>query len=205
VLVARSTESQKTQSPSVNHARDRIVRAAYDLFTKYGIQAVGVDRIVEEAGVAKTTLYRHFASKEDLVVATLDLREQLWTREWLQREVERRGGTPAEQLLSIFDAFDEWFRSDDYHGCFFLRVIFEYSGHETGICAAAIEKLDNLRAFLTDLVAKAEVGDPIEFARRVEQLVLGSIAASLAGDDDAALRAKAVVTLMLQDEPPRAE
>ena len=68
-------------------ARDRIVDTAYDLFSRHGIRAVGVDRIVAESGVAKMSLYRHFPSKDDLVLAFLQERERRWTNEWLRAEV----------------------------------------------------------------------------------------------------------------------
>ena len=70
--------------------RERILETAYELFSRHGTRAVGVDRIVAEAGAAKMTLYRNFASKDELIVAFLDAREQRWTRGWLQAEVEAR-------------------------------------------------------------------------------------------------------------------
>src|SRR5712691_6433727 len=79
-------------------ARERLLRVAYDLFCRHGVQATGIDRIVADAGVAKMTLYKHFRSKEELIVAALDLREDLWTYGWLEREIERRADTPTERL-----------------------------------------------------------------------------------------------------------
>ena len=83
-------------------ARERILATAYELFTRHGLVAVGVDRIVAEAGVAKTTLYRHFGSKDGLAVAVLLRHEELWTRKWLEPEAARLarapGGSPARDL-----------------------------------------------------------------------------------------------------------
>ena len=62
------------------------------------------------------TLYRHFGSKDALVLAFLDRREARWTKDWLQHEVERRAVDPAERLLAIFDVFDEWFQREDFEG-----------------------------------------------------------------------------------------
>jgi AcrR family transcriptional regulator len=92
-------------------ARDRILQTAYHLFSRHGIRAVEIDTIVAESHVAKMTLYRYFPSKEDLVLAFLDLRRQRWTHEWLEAGIERRAATPRERLLSVFDLLDEWFRS----------------------------------------------------------------------------------------------
>src|SRR5689334_25448456 len=104
--VALRMASTETQIPG---ARERILDAAYELFSREGIQAVGVDAVISRSGVARQTLYRHFASKEDLVLAFLERREELWTRGWLEAQVVARASDPAARLLSIFDVFDEWF------------------------------------------------------------------------------------------------
>ena len=97
-------------------ARERILGTAYELFSRYGTRAVGVDRIVAESGVAKMTLYRNFASKDELILAFLERREQRWTRQWLQAEAERRGSTPAQRLLAIFDVFERVVRARGLRG-----------------------------------------------------------------------------------------
>ena len=104
-------------------ARQRILDAAYDLFSRHGIRGVGVDAIIERSGVARMTLYRHFGSKDALVLAFLERREERWTKEWLQSEVERRASDPAQRLLVIFDVFDEWFQRGDFEGCSFINVL----------------------------------------------------------------------------------
>ena len=106
-------------------ARDRILETAYRLFSRHGIQAVGIDTIVAESHVAKMTLYRYFPSKEDLVLAFLDLRQQRWTHEWLEAGIERRAATPQERLLSVFDLLDEWFRRSDFEGCPFISALLD--------------------------------------------------------------------------------
>src|SRR4051812_36941338 len=111
------------EDPARLAARERILRTAYDLFSRDGIQATGVDRVIAEAPVAKMTLYRNFRSKEELALAVIRRREQLWTRDWLEGEVERRGGTPQARLLAIFDVFDEWFHRDDYERGLFTRCL----------------------------------------------------------------------------------
>src|ERR1700676_5259537 len=84
-------------------ARERILDAAYELFSRRGIQAVGVNEVIQRAGVATATLYRHFPSKEKLVLAFLDLREQRWTKDLIKAGAMRRGSNPEERLLAIFD------------------------------------------------------------------------------------------------------
>src|SRR2546426_10236523 len=115
-----ATQRDKRQAPApVGAARERLLRTAYGLFQRNTLNTVGVDRIVAEADVAKTTLYRHFPSKDDLAVSVLRHHEDVWTRGWLEQEIGRRGTTAGARLLGIFDAFDEWFQRDDYEGCLF--------------------------------------------------------------------------------------
>ena len=116
-----STPATRQDAP----ARDRILDAAYDLFSRRGIRGVGIDAMIEQSGVARMTLYRHFSSKEQLALAFLERREQEWTRDWLQAEVERRADDRAGRLLAIFDVFDAWFRRDDFEGCAFIHVMLE--------------------------------------------------------------------------------
>src|SRR2546426_2724950 len=104
-------------------ARERILDACYELFSHRGIRAVGVDEVVARSGVAKATLYRHFPSKDDLVIAFLDLRERRWSREFVEAEVKRRGGTAEAQLLAFFDVFDEWVHRDDFEACSFMNLL----------------------------------------------------------------------------------
>src|SRR5919107_6139337 len=88
--------------------RERILHTAYELFSRHGTRAVGVDRIIAESGAAKMTLYRNFASKDELILAFLERREERWSRAWLQAEVAWRADTAAERMLAIFDVFGAW-------------------------------------------------------------------------------------------------
>jgi AcrR family transcriptional regulator len=197
----RSTRPGKSV-PSTENARERILLTAYDLFARHGIRAVGVDRIVAESGVAKTTLYRHFASKDDLVVAALELREKLWSRDWLQQEVERRGGPASARLLAIFDVFGDWFRTNDYEGCLFTRALLEAGDRTTPPAAASVAALARIRAWLAGLAADAGVRDPAQFAGQWQLLMLGSIIKATAGETRAAIEARHLASLMLERELP---
>src|SRR3954454_23026216 len=107
-------------------ARDRILDTAYDLFSTRGIRDVGVDEVISRSGVAKATLYRHFPSKDDLVLAFLERRERLWTEDMVEAEARRRGATPEQRLLAIFDVFDDWFsRPEEFDACSFINVLLE--------------------------------------------------------------------------------
>ncbi len=185
----------------VSEARERILEAAYDLFSRKGIAAVGVDTIVAEAGVAKMTLYRHFPSKADLALAFLERREERWTREWLQGEAVRRGSTPAGRMLAIFDVFDEWFALESFEGCSFVNILLEISDREDEVRAASVRHLANIREFVRGLAEEAGAADPEALACQWHILMKGSIVAAGEGDHEAARRAQEVGALLLEREP----
>src|SRR6267142_4820425 len=137
------------------NARERIEHTAYELFSRHGVRAVGVDTISARAGVAKMTLYKNYPSKDDLALAFLGRREELWTRAWLQREVERRARTPAERLLAVFDVFEKWFRRRDFEGCSFIKVLLEHDDRGHPVRKAAEAHIETIRAFLRRLAANA--------------------------------------------------
>src|SRR6266850_4484723 len=178
-------------------ARERIDRTAYELFSRHGIRAVGVDTICARSGVAKMTLYRHYPSKDDLALAFLRRREELWTRSWLQREVERRARTPAERLLAVFDVFDKWFRRSDFEGCSFIKVLLEHGDPGHPVRKAARAHIETVREFVIRLAADAGMHDPAALARQLQMLMMGSIVAAYAGDRKAARRAKELGSLLL--------
>jgi AcrR family transcriptional regulator len=187
-------------APPATTARQRILDAAYELFSRDGVRAVGIDTVIERSGVAKATLYRNFASKDDLVVEFLRLREQRWTKDWLQREVEVRADAPEERLLAVFDVFDEWFRRDDFEGCSFINVLIETPDPESPVHEATARHLEEIRAFLADLAAEAGIEKPEEFARRWHILMRGSIVAAQEGDREAARRSRRIGELVLERE-----
>jgi AcrR family transcriptional regulator len=179
--------------------REKLVEAAYELFGRQGIRAVGVDTIIERAGVAKMTFYRHFPSKEDLVLAFLDRRDQLWTREWLEKEIKQRATTPREQLLVIFDLFEEWFQRDDFEGCSFIRTMLETFGpKENKVLSAARWHLANIRHLVQGLAEEAGLREPDELARNVQLLMAGSIVAAGYGDTQAARRARRAAEVLIE-------
>jgi AcrR family transcriptional regulator len=185
-------------------ARDRILASAYELFARHGVRAVGVDEVIKRAEVAKATLYRHFASKDDLVLAFLQQREQLWTKEWVEAEARRRGETPEEQLLSIFDMFDEWFRRDDFEGCSFINILLEMNDRATPIGNASVGHLSNIRSIIRTLATEAGLRDPDQFAHSWHILMKGSIVAAGEGDHDAARRAQSMGRLLIAQYRPAA-
>jgi AcrR family transcriptional regulator len=153
--------------------------------------------VIKQAQVAKATLYRHFASKDDLVLAFLQQREQLWTKEWVEAETRRRADTPEEQLLAIFDLFDEWFHREDFEGCSFINVLLEMNDRKTALGGASAVHLANIRSIIRQLATEAGLHDPEQFAHSWHILMKGSIVAANEGDRDAARRAQAMGRLLI--------
>jgi len=179
-------------------ARDRILDSAYELFSHRGVRAVGIEEVIERAAVAKATLYRHFPSKDDLVLAFLRQRETQWTHGWVEAEARKRGTTPEERLLAIFDLFDEWFRRADFEGCSFINVLLETANLEHPVGKASAEHLENIRTVLRSLATEAGLRDVDEFARSFHILMKGSIVQAGEGDVDAAKRAQAMARDLIQ-------
>ena len=195
--MANGRELNKDTQAARDSGRERVSRAAYDLFSRDGVRMVGVDAVIARAGTAKMTLYRNFPSKDELILEFLRRREQLWTREWLQAESQRRGRTPQEQLLAIFDIFSEWFKQPDFEGCAFLTTMIEINDKEHPVHQAAVSHLANIRTYIEDLARAAGIDDPRSFARKWHILMKGSIMAAHEGDTAAAARAREIGELLL--------
>ncbi len=178
--------------------RERILEAAYDLFSRSGVRAIGVDTITQHADVAKMTLYRNFSSKHELAMAYLELREERWSRDWLQAEIRKRSHTAAGQLLAIFDVFSEWFARDDFEGCAFVTSLLEFDDREDPVRQACVTHLVNIRTFIAELAEEAGIADPARFAAQWHMLMKGAIVAAHEGDRDAARSAQEVAVLLLE-------
>lgn len=105
-------------------ARERILNTAYRLFYRDGIRATGIDRVIAEAGVTKVTFYRHFASKDALIVAFLDLRHVRWMH-WFEDALQRHAPTDRRGRLAIVGAVEEWLTADSFRGCAFINSVNE--------------------------------------------------------------------------------
>jgi AcrR family transcriptional regulator len=190
-------------------ARERILTTAYGLFTRRGIGAVGTDEVIARSEVAKATLYRHFPSKNDLVLAVLQRREELWTLGLVEQQSRLRGGTPEEQLLAIFDVFDDWFQQhfqehEEFDGCSFINVLLELgAAHPAG--QASIKYLDNIRQIIRARAEAAGLVDVDDFARSWHILMKGSIITAAEGDLHAAKRAQAMGRALIERHRPPAE
>ena len=140
--------------------RERLVAAAVELFYRHGFAAIGVDRVIAAAGVTKTTFYKHFESKDDLMVAAVQRRDEWESAAW-QRAVRQLAGEPptaAGQLLAALDVMDRWFNDPDFHGCMYLNTAVEFPNPHDPVHQAAAAHQRRMRDHWRD-VARAGGAD----------------------------------------------
>ena len=176
--------------------RERLIDAAYDLFSRDGINQVGIDTILAKSGCAKASLYSNFSTKLELAVAFLERREAVWTRGWLETEIKRRATDPEGQLLAIFDVFDRWFHKASFEGCSFINVLLE-SKVDSPVRQAAAIHLGKIRAIVRNLADQASLRETEKFAQVWHMLMKGSIVSAGEGNRNAAREAKLAAQLIL--------
>ncbi|MGH7703427.1 MAG: TetR/AcrR family transcriptional regulator [Gemmatimonadales bacterium] len=158
--------------------RERILDSAADLFYKRGIRNVGIDEIIARAGVAKMSLYKHFPSKDALIVEWLRRRDQRW-RHWFVTAVERSGSTPRRRILGVFDALAEWFGTRDFRGCAFINSAVELADPRHPGFQASLEHKELVYQYLRELTTAAGAPRPEALARQLVLLMDGAIVGAL--------------------------
>lgn len=154
-------------------ARERILKTAEELFYSKGIRAVGIDTIIEKSGVAKMSLYRSFASKDDLVAAYLMLRaERYWA--WWDGVMTRHPGQPRQQLLDLFEATAERIRKPEYRGCAFLNAATEFPEKGSRARKVALAHKAKRRKELLELCRQFGADQPIILATQLAILLDGA-------------------------------
>lgn len=154
--------------------RDHLLETAITLFNRDGYHGTGIDKILAEAGVAKMTLYKHFSSKNDLILAALRRRDAQW-RDWFVAKVETRATSPRARLLAAFDVLEDWFAKDDFHGCMFNNASAEYSSHDDPIHIVATEHHHQMFGYLRGLTDAMAVERPERLAREIMLLMEGAV------------------------------
>ena len=178
--------------------RDELVQKALQAFYRHGFQATGMDMLVAETGISKTSMYKHFRTKEDLILAVLRLRDEQF-RNWLYRRMEALAETPRQQLIAMFDALEEWFDEPGYRGCMFIKASSEYQDADHVIHQQSADHKRMLERHMTDLAEKAGLPDPETIARQLLLLKEGAIVtAHLGHTDNPAQDAKAAAIQLLE-------
>ena len=190
-MVRLVSGKQTSRAERVEETRRRLLDSADTLFYEGGIRATGVEALAERAGVTKMTLYSHFASKDDLVVAYLDRRDRRW-RESLERTLDGQAD-PKERLLSIFDAHRELLVSGGFRGCAYINCAAEFPNRGHPVREAVRRHKAGLRRRLVELATEAGCADPEGLAENLFLLLEGSyVTGALEGDEEVVLRARAV-------------
>ena len=159
-------------------ARGRLLSAAARLFCKNGINATGIDAIINEAGTAKTTLYKLFGSKTNLVHAVLESEGKQW-REWFIASVEAGGGSAQAKLTRIFPALKEWFREERFYGCPFINAVGETDKSDDRIRSLAIAHKTVVLDRLLTLCSEAGLREPGHVAHALGLVMDGAVVTAL--------------------------
>lgn len=178
--------------------RDELVQKALNIYYRNGFHATGMDMLVAETGISKTSMYKHFRTKEELILAVLRLRDELF-RNWLVRRLQEVGKTPKEQMIAIFDVLGEWFSEPEYRGCMFIKASAEYQDAKHPIHAQAAMHKKLLHGYVLKLAENAGVRDPDTLARQLLLLMDGAIVtAHLGHSENPAEDAKLAAQILIE-------
>jgi AcrR family transcriptional regulator len=179
--------------------RQDLVDTAIRLFNQRGFHGTGIDLIAEEAGVSKKTMYHHFRSKEELILAALKHHDGLFRNDFM-KSVNKVSESPRERLLGIFDVAHSWFDTNDFFGCMFINAIGEYSHRDSAIRSACKDFKQQMTAYILELAQSAGVSDPRELAESLALLLEGSIVtAQVAGNPDSAGIARKAASVLIEN------
>jgi AcrR family transcriptional regulator len=190
-------------SKSEGSARDRLLSAADELFYEEGIHTVGIDRVIERAGVAKASLYSTYGSKEELVLAYLALRAERRKQRILARIAQYE--EPRAQILAIFELLYDLVSEPTFRGCAFVNACAEGPRTESKVITASVAMRAWTRQLFVDLATRAGAADGQRLGRQLALLYDGAIvSASVDRQPDAALEARRVAAWLLEAELPSA-
>lgn len=183
--------------------RGRLIGVAIELFYRYGISPIGLDHILAEAGVSKTTFYKHFESKDDLVQAVLKARDEIEMHSWTEAVREYAGENPRDQLIGRIDVLNIWFTADYFNGCQFINAAAEFPNpHDPVHKLAAAHKHAN-RDSVYQLAKEAGATDPGTFADAYTTLFEGTLVMrQIHHRDDAALIARRLFENLIDEYIP---
>jgi len=154
--------------------RERLIRTGADLFYRDGFHAVGLDRLLDTAGVTKTTFYNHFESKEQLILMVLHEHDRWWRNEFAER-LKRSGGADADgQLRAVFDVLDGMLAERDFNGCIFVNVAAEFPIPHDPVHLAAADHKRQMELILRDLALRAGASDPVALAEELAIIMEGT-------------------------------
>ncbi|MEM9454962.1 MAG: TetR/AcrR family transcriptional regulator [Myxococcota bacterium] len=155
------------------NTRDRIIKTSYDMFQRMGFHTVGLDAILAEVGVTKTTFYNHFSSKDALIQETLRVHDRWWQDTFREVLREHGGDTPREQLLAIFDALDDFFGCNEFNGCYFVNVAVQFPALQNPAHRVAAAHKHSMESIIRELAGYAGARQPELLAKELSLLMEG--------------------------------
>jgi len=173
-VASAGRSERQSAAPRGEAVKLAILDAAIRIFTRQGVASTSIDDIVEEAKVARMTLYHHFPSKEQLLLAALVHEGARWRR-FFFAELARASGSPRDRLLSVFDIFERWFKSEDYAGCAFMNVLLANNMANADLLQATAEHKRPVLDQLEALARAAGAEDAEAVAYQIDLLMNGAI------------------------------
>lgn len=184
--------------PEPRTSRDKLIVKGIDLFYRRGFHAVGLDRLLAEVGVTKTTFYKHFESKDALILEAIRRRDEWEMAAWRGAVEELAGFDPKAQLLGFFDVLDLWFNDPDFGGCMFINAASEFPNPADPVHQAAAAHKHKSRDLFCEMARGAGLRDPEGFADVYTMLFEGTLVLrQVHGRNDAAKLARAAVERLI--------
>ena len=185
--------------------RERLIESAIRRFKRDGFRNVGIDQIYSDVGISKTAFYKHFESKEDLMMAVL-ADQTRWLQESLRGIIRACGGnTPAGQLRSIFDLVEQVMESDDFHGCIFVNVTMEFPLPHDPAHVAAVKAKQTFEDVLCEIAERGSAANPRAVARELGLIVEGAyVTRHITGDRTTIEAARRLAELVIASHFPQA-
>jgi AcrR family transcriptional regulator len=183
--------------------RQRLIEAAVRRFYRDGFRNVGIDQVFTEVGISKTAFYKHFESKDDLMLAALEMQNG-WLQETFRTMIRERGGpTAIAQLHAVLDVVELIIESDDYQGCIFVNVAMEFPlPHEPAHVAASQNK-QAMENIVLALAEEASADDPQALAKELCLIMEGAyVTRQVTGNKDTINIARRVARLVIESHCP---
>jgi AcrR family transcriptional regulator len=179
--------------------REDVLRTASELFYREGIRSVGIDRIIERAGVSKMTLYNHFSSKDDLAVAYLRRRDEAVHR-FIEARVVELAPDPRHRPLAVFEAFAEQLARDNYRGCHLINTMIEFPDEDHPARQLALDLNHGWRAYVAELIRAAHLPEAEALAEEFFLLLEGAfVTGAMEGMPDSMNRARRAAEALLTE------
>jgi AcrR family transcriptional regulator len=157
-----------------NSTEEKLLLAARRLFCRAGIHATGISRILDEAGVARRSLYTHYGSKENLLKAVFDTEASMWFH-WFDQDLPGLKCSIKGRILALFDLLENWFEKEDFFGCVFINAVAEHEKDSAWVKDVAGAYRDQIIERLRALVVESEARDPDIVTQKLGLIIEGAI------------------------------